>query len=57
MPPSRASGSPPERCSALLHSICNGSIEEVLVGMVDASKIDQLRMLLDKIDRPKTGRN
>jgi predicted transcriptional regulator len=38
--------------------ICNGSVEEVLVGMIDSSMIDrkQLRMLLDRMDRPKTGR-
>jgi BlaI family transcriptional regulator, penicillinase repressor len=38
--------------------ICNGSIEEVLVGMVDQNMIDwkQLRMLADKRGRPKRGR-
>jgi predicted transcriptional regulator len=38
--------------------ICNGSVEEVLVGMIDSNMIDrkQLRMLLDRMDRPKTGR-
>jgi predicted transcriptional regulator len=37
--------------------ICNGSVEEVLVGMVDANMIDkkQLRMLADKVGRAKTG--
>jgi predicted transcriptional regulator len=38
--------------------ICNGSVEEVLVGMIDSNMIDrkQLRMLLDRMDQPKTGR-
>jgi predicted transcriptional regulator len=38
--------------------ICNGSVEEVLVGMVDQNMIDwkQLRMLADKRGRPKRGR-
>ena len=38
--------------------ICNGSVEEVLVGMVDSNMIDrkQLRMLLDRIDQHKKGR-
>jgi BlaI family transcriptional regulator, penicillinase repressor len=38
--------------------ICNGSVEEVLVGMVDSNMIDrkQLRMLLDRMDERKTGR-
>lgn len=38
--------------------ICNGSVEEVLVGMVDSNMIDrkQLRMLLDRMDQPKRGR-
>jgi BlaI family transcriptional regulator, penicillinase repressor len=38
--------------------ICNGSIEEVLVGMVDQNMIDrkQLRMLADRIGRRKSGR-
>jgi BlaI family penicillinase repressor len=38
--------------------ICNGSIEEVLVGMVDTNMIDrkQLRMLADRIGRRKSGR-
>ena len=38
--------------------ICNGSIEEVLVGMVDSKMIDrrQLRRLLDSIDQPKAAR-
>jgi BlaI family transcriptional regulator, penicillinase repressor len=37
--------------------ICNGSVEEVLVGMVDSKMINrkQLRMMLDRIDRPKKG--
>src|SRR6516225_10872968 len=35
--------------------VCNGSVEEVLVGMVDSKMIDrrQLRRLLDSIDQPK----
>lgn len=38
--------------------ICNGSVDEVLVGMVDSNMIDrkQLRMLLDRLDERKTGR-
>ena len=38
--------------------VCNGSIEEVLVGMVDTNMIDrkQLRMLADRIGRRKSGR-
>jgi len=36
---------------------CNGSIEEVLVGMVDASMLDQrqLRLLADKVAKAKGG--
>jgi BlaI family penicillinase repressor len=38
--------------------VCNGSVEEVLVGMVDQNMIDrkQLRMLADRIGRRKPGR-
>jgi BlaI family penicillinase repressor len=38
--------------------VCNGSIEEVLVGMVDSNMInrEQLRMLADRIGRRKPGR-
>jgi BlaI family penicillinase repressor len=38
--------------------VCNGSVEEVLVGMVDTNMIDrkQLRMLADRIGRRKSGR-
>lgn len=38
--------------------ICNGSVEEVLVGMVDQNMIDrkQLRMLADRIGPRKSGR-
>src|SRR5499427_1539406 len=38
--------------------ICNGSVEEVLVGMIDSNMIDRkrLRRLLDSIDQPKRGR-
>jgi BlaI family transcriptional regulator, penicillinase repressor len=38
--------------------VCNGSVEEVLVGMVDTNMIDrkQLRMLADRIGRRKPGR-
>lgn len=37
---------------------CNGSVEEVLVGMVDAEMLDQgqLKALADKIAKAKTGR-
>jgi BlaI family transcriptional regulator, penicillinase repressor len=36
---------------------CNGSMEEVLVGMVDASMLDQrqLRLLADKVAKAKGG--
>src|SRR6202043_3432987 len=35
---------------------CNGSVEEVLVGMVDAAMLDQrqLRLLADKVAKAKT---
>jgi BlaI family transcriptional regulator, penicillinase repressor len=38
--------------------VCNGSVEEVLVGMVDSNMIDrkQLRMLANRIGRRKPGR-
>ena len=38
--------------------ICNGSVEELLVGMVDTKVLDQkkLRMLTDKIAKAKKGR-
>jgi BlaI family transcriptional regulator, penicillinase repressor len=38
--------------------VCNGSVEEVLVGMVDSKMIDwkQLRMLADRRGRRKRGR-
>jgi hypothetical protein len=34
---------------------CNGSVEEVLVGMVDSAMLDQrqLRMLTDKVAKTK----
>ena len=37
---------------------CNGSMEEVLVGMVDASMLDQrqLRLLADKVAKAKQGK-
>jgi BlaI family penicillinase repressor len=37
---------------------CNGSVEEVLVGMVDAAMLDQrqLRLLADKVAKAKGGR-
>jgi predicted transcriptional regulator len=37
---------------------CNGSVEEVLVGMVDSAMLDQqqLRMLADKVARAKRGK-
>lgn len=37
---------------------CNGSIEEVLVGMVDSAMIDQrqLRMLADKVAKARGGK-
>ncbi|WP_035722555.1 BlaI/MecI/CopY family transcriptional regulator [Bradyrhizobium sp. ARR65] len=35
--------------------VCNGSVEEVLVGMVDSKMIDrrQLRRILDRMDAPR----
>jgi BlaI family transcriptional regulator, penicillinase repressor len=38
--------------------VCNGSVEEVLVGMVDTNMINrkQLRMLADRIGRRNPGR-
>ena len=38
--------------------ICNGSVDEVLTGMVEAKMIDrrQLRLLANKVRRAKTGR-
>ena len=38
--------------------VCNGSVEEVLVGMVDSNMIDrkQLRLLFDRMDQRKIGR-
>jgi BlaI family transcriptional regulator, penicillinase repressor len=38
--------------------VCSGSVEEVLVGMVDTNMINrkQLRMLADRIGRQKPGR-
>jgi BlaI family transcriptional regulator, penicillinase repressor len=37
---------------------CNGSVEEVLVGMVDSAMLDQrqLRMLADKVAKVKGGK-
>jgi predicted transcriptional regulator len=37
---------------------CNGSVEEVLVGMVDSAMIDQrqLRMLVDKVAKARGGK-
>ena len=37
---------------------CNGSVEEVLVGMVDSAMLDQrqLRILADKVAKAKAGR-
>ena len=37
---------------------CNGSVEEVLVGMVDSAMLDQrqLRMLADKVAKAKGGK-
>ena len=56
--PSRGGESPPKRVQRIVDWICNGSVEEVLVGMVDTNMIDRkpLRMLLDRLDERKTGR-
>ncbi len=42
----------------ILDWFCNGSIEEVLVGMVDSAMIDQrqLRNLVDQVERAKKAR-
>jgi BlaI family transcriptional regulator, penicillinase repressor len=39
-------------------SFCNGSVEEVLVGMVDSAMLDQrqLRVLADKVAKAKRGK-
>lgn len=38
--------------------MCNGSVEEILVGMVDSKMIDrkQLRRILEKMDAPKADK-
>ena len=42
----------------IIDLICNGSVEEVLVGMVDSAMVDQrqLRSLADKVAKAKGGR-
>jgi BlaI family transcriptional regulator, penicillinase repressor len=42
----------------IVYWVCDGSVEEVLVGMVDSNMIDwkQLRTLADKFGRNKPGR-
>ena len=42
----------------IIDLLCNGSVEEVLVGMVDNAMLDQrqLRTLADKVARAKAGR-
>jgi predicted transcriptional regulator len=42
----------------IVDRFCNGSVEEVLVGMVDAQVLDrrELQRLADKIARAKGGR-
>jgi BlaI family transcriptional regulator, penicillinase repressor len=42
----------------IIDLICNGSVEEVLVGMVDSAMLDQrqLRILADKVAKAKAGR-
>jgi len=42
----------------IIDSFCNGSVEEVLVGMVDADMLDrrQLRALADKVAKAKRGK-
>ena len=42
----------------IIDLLCNGSVEEVLVGMVDNAMVDQrqLRSLADKVAKAKAGR-
>ena len=42
----------------IVDAFCNGSVEEVLVGMVDTAMLDQrqLRTLADKVAKAKAGR-
>jgi BlaI family transcriptional regulator, penicillinase repressor len=42
----------------IIDSVCNGSVEEVLVGMVDTAMLDQrqLRALADKVAKAKRGK-
>jgi BlaI family transcriptional regulator, penicillinase repressor len=42
----------------IIDLFCNGSVEEVLVGMVDSAMLDQrqLRTLADKVAKAKAGR-
>jgi BlaI family transcriptional regulator, penicillinase repressor len=42
----------------IIDLFCNGSVEEVLVGMVDSAMLDQrqLRILADKVAKAKGGR-
>jgi BlaI family transcriptional regulator, penicillinase repressor len=42
----------------IIDSFCNGSVEEVLVGMVDTAILDQrqLRALADKVAKAKRGK-
>ncbi len=42
----------------IVNSFCNGSVEEVLVGMVDSAMLDQrqLRVLADKVAKAKRGK-
>jgi BlaI family transcriptional regulator, penicillinase repressor len=42
----------------IIDSFCNGSVEEVLVGMVDTAMLDQrqLRALADKVAKAKRGK-
>ena len=42
----------------IIDLLCNGSVEEVLVGMVDSAMVDQrqLRSLADKVAKAKAGR-
>ena len=42
----------------IIDLLCNGSVEEVLVGMVDSAMVDQrqLRSLADKVAKAKGGK-
>jgi len=56
--PSRADGWRRKAVQRVVDWFCNGSVEEVLVGMVDTAMLDQrqLRMLADKVAKAKVNK-